>query len=182
MRARWSGHPNFEAGFVTNVTEADFRWRWIGYWHLAVRPRVHYQHNPIKRPTSFLAAPTTCLGLARRVGARLLMASPAKCNGDTGGAIPSRRAIAAASIPRHPRLLRPRVSGSAENRSGFDYEADARHGDPHRPDHLSTPTGHASGRRRAGGEATSSSTRCGANLLRLYGEGQPRPRSFLLRR
>ena len=42
-------------------------------WHLACPTSpIHYQHNPIKTATSFLGT-YNMLGLARRVGARLLL-------------------------------------------------------------------------------------------------------------
>jgi UDP-glucuronate decarboxylase len=52
-------------------------------WHLACPASpVHYQHNPIKTAkTSFLGT-YNMLGLARRVGARLLLASTSEVYGD----------------------------------------------------------------------------------------------------
>jgi UDP-glucuronate decarboxylase len=52
-------------------------------WHLACPASpVHYQHNPIKTAkTSFLGT-SNMLGMARRVGARLLLASTSEVYGD----------------------------------------------------------------------------------------------------
>ena len=79
--ARWMGHPRFELirHDVTDpiLLEVD------RIWHLACPASpVHYQHNPIKTAkTSFLGT-YNMLGLARRVGARLLLASTSEVYGD----------------------------------------------------------------------------------------------------
>lgn len=77
----WIGHPRFEL-IRHDVTE-PIRLEVDHIWHLAcpASPR-HYQSNPIKTAkTSFLG---TCnmLGLAHRVGARLLLASTSEVYGD----------------------------------------------------------------------------------------------------
>jgi len=78
---QWWDHPNFE--FIRHdVTEPI--WLEIDrIWHLACPASpVHYQHNPIKTAkTSFLGT-LNMLGLARRVGARLLLASTSEVYGD----------------------------------------------------------------------------------------------------
>jgi UDP-glucuronate decarboxylase len=77
----WIGHPRFELirHDVTDpiLLEVD------RIWHLACPASpVHYQHNPIKTAkTSFLGT-YNMLGLARRVGARLLLASTSEVYGD----------------------------------------------------------------------------------------------------
>jgi UDP-glucuronate decarboxylase len=77
----WIGHPRFEL-IRHDVTE-PIRLEVDRIWHLAcpASPR-HYQSNPIKTAkTSFLGT-YNMLGLARRVGARLLLASTSEVYGD----------------------------------------------------------------------------------------------------
>ncbi len=79
--ARWIGEPSFEL-IRHDVTE-PIRLEVDRIWHLAcpASPR-HYQSNPIKTAkTSFLGT-YNMLGLARRVGARLLLASTSEVYGD----------------------------------------------------------------------------------------------------
>ncbi|CAK6689192.1 UDP-glucuronic acid decarboxylase family protein [Synechococcus sp. BA-124 BA4] len=79
--ARWIGHPHFEL-IRHDVTE-PIRLEVDRIWHLAcpASPR-HYQSNPIKTAkTSFLGT-YNMLGMARRVGARLLLASTSEVYGD----------------------------------------------------------------------------------------------------
>jgi UDP-glucuronate decarboxylase len=79
--ARWIGDPRFEL-IRHDVTE-PIRLEVDRIWHLAcpASPR-HYQSNPIKTAkTSFLGT-YNMLGLARRVGARLLLASTSEVYGD----------------------------------------------------------------------------------------------------
>jgi len=77
----WFGHANFEL-IRHDVTE-PIRLEVDRIWHLACPASpVHYQHNPIKTAkTSFLGT-YNMLGLARRVGARLLLASTSEVYGD----------------------------------------------------------------------------------------------------
>jgi UDP-glucuronate decarboxylase len=72
--AQWIGHPRFEL-IRHDVTE-PIKLEVDRIWHLACPASpVHYQFNPIKTAkTSFLGT-YNMLGLARRVGARLLLAS-----------------------------------------------------------------------------------------------------------
>ena len=78
---RWLGNPRFEL-IRHDVTE-PIRLEVDRIWHLACPASpVHYQHNPIKTAkTSFLGT-YNMLGLARRVGARLLFASTSEVYGD----------------------------------------------------------------------------------------------------
>ena len=78
---KWIGHPNFEL-IRHDVTES-IKLEVDRIWHLACPASpVHYQHNPIKTAkTSFLGT-YNMLGLARRVGARLLLASTSEVYGD----------------------------------------------------------------------------------------------------
>ena len=78
---QWIGHPNFEL-LRHDVTE-PIRLEVDRIWHLACPASpVHYQFNPIKTAkTSFLGT-YNMLGLARRVGARLLLASTSEVYGD----------------------------------------------------------------------------------------------------
>jgi UDP-glucuronate decarboxylase len=79
--AQWIGHPRFEL-IRHDVTES-IRLEVDRIWHLACPASpVHYQHNPIKTAkTSFLGT-YNMLGLAHRVGARLLLASTSEVYGD----------------------------------------------------------------------------------------------------
>lgn len=78
---KWLSHPNFEH-IRHDVTE-PIRLEVDRIWHLACPASpVHYQHNPIKTAkTSFLGT-YNMLGLARRVNARLLLASTSEVYGD----------------------------------------------------------------------------------------------------
>ena len=79
--ARWIGHPRFEL-IRHDVTE-PIKLEVDRIWHLACPASpIHYQFNPVKTAkTSFLGT-YNMLGLARRVGARLLLASPSEVYGD----------------------------------------------------------------------------------------------------
>lgn len=79
--SQWIGHKNFEI-IRHDVTE-PISIEVDRIWHLACPASpVHYQFNPIKTAkTSFLGT-YNMLGLARRVGARLLMASTSEIYGD----------------------------------------------------------------------------------------------------
>ena len=77
----WIDNKNFELirHDVTNPTQLEID----RIWHLACPASpVHYQSNPIKTAkTSFLGT-YNMLGLARRVGARILLASTSEVYGD----------------------------------------------------------------------------------------------------
>ncbi|WP_115127008.1 UDP-glucuronic acid decarboxylase family protein [Synechococcus sp. GEYO] len=77
----WIGHPNFEL-IRHDVTE-PIKLEVDRIWHLACPASpIHYQFNPIKTAkTSFLGT-YNMLGLARRVGARILLASTSEVYGD----------------------------------------------------------------------------------------------------
>ena len=79
--AQWMGHPDFEL-IRHDVTE-PIKLEVERIWHLACPASpIHYQFNPIKTAkTSFLGT-YNMLGLARRVGARLLLASTSEVYGD----------------------------------------------------------------------------------------------------
>ena len=79
--ARWIGHPRFEP-IRHDVTE-PIKLEVDRIWHLACPASpIHYQTNPVKTAkTSFLGT-YNMLGLARRVGARLLLASTSEVYGD----------------------------------------------------------------------------------------------------
>ena len=79
--ARWIGHPRFEL-IRHDVTE-PIKLEVDRVWHLACPASpIHYQFNPVKTAkTSFLGT-YNMLGLARRVGARLLLASTSEVYGD----------------------------------------------------------------------------------------------------
>ena len=72
--AQWMGHPRFE--LIRHDVTDPIQLECDRIWHLACPASpVHYQFNPIKTAkTSFLGT-YNMLGLARRVGARLLLAS-----------------------------------------------------------------------------------------------------------
>tara|TARA_Y100000589_G_scaffold51567_1_gene42954 strand:- start:704 stop:1636 length:933 start_codon:yes stop_codon:yes gene_type:complete len=77
----WIEHPNFEL-IRHDVTE-PIKLEVDRIWHLACPASpIHYQFNPIKTAkTSFLGT-YNMLGLARRVGARFLLASTSEVYGD----------------------------------------------------------------------------------------------------
>ena len=79
--AQWIGHPHFEL-IRHDVTE-PIKLEVDRIWHLACPASpLHYQFNPVKTAkTSFLGT-YHMLGLARRVGARLLLASTSEVYGD----------------------------------------------------------------------------------------------------
>lgn len=79
--AQWIEHPRFEL-IRHDVTE-PIKLEVDRIWHLACPASpVHYQFNPIKTAkTSFLGT-YNMLGLARRVSARLLLASTSEVYGD----------------------------------------------------------------------------------------------------
>lgn len=79
--ARWIGHPRFEL-IRHDVTE-PIKLEVDRIWHLACPASpIHYQFNPVKTAkTSFLGT-YNMLGLARRVRARLLLASTSEVYGD----------------------------------------------------------------------------------------------------
>ncbi len=79
--SRWIGHPSFEL-IRHDVTE-PIKLEVDRIWHLACPASpIHYQTNPVKTAkTSFLGT-YNMLGLARRVGARLLLASTSEVYGD----------------------------------------------------------------------------------------------------
>ena len=79
--AQWFGHPRFE--LIRHDVTDPIRLEVDRIWHLACPASpVHYQHNPIKTAkTSFLGT-YNMLGLARRVGARMLLASTSEVYGD----------------------------------------------------------------------------------------------------
>ncbi len=79
--ARWIGHPRFEL-IRHDVTE-PIKLEVDRIWHMACPASpIHYQFNPVKTAkTSFLGT-YNMLGLARRVGARLLLASTSEVYGD----------------------------------------------------------------------------------------------------
>ena len=77
----WIGHPRFE--LVRHDVTVPIQLEVDRIWHLACPASpVHYQFNPIKTAkTSFLGT-YNMLGLARRVKARLLLASTSEVYGD----------------------------------------------------------------------------------------------------
>jgi UDP-glucuronate decarboxylase len=79
--AQWVNHPRFEL-IRHDVTE-PIKLEVDRIWHLACPASpIHYQTNPVKTAkTSFLGT-YNMLGLARRVGARLLLASTSEIYGD----------------------------------------------------------------------------------------------------
>ena len=75
------GNPNFE--FIRHDITKPIHLEVNRIWHLACPASpIHYQLNPIKTAkTSFLGT-LNMLGLAKRVGARILMASTSEVYGD----------------------------------------------------------------------------------------------------
>ena len=79
--ARWIGHPRFEL-IRHDVTE-PIKLEVDRIWHLACPASpIHYQFNPVKTAKTSFFGTYNMLGLARRVGARLLLASTSEVYGD----------------------------------------------------------------------------------------------------
>ncbi len=79
--AHWMGHPNFEL-IRHDVTE-PIRLEVEQIYHMACPASpVHYQYNPIKTTKVSFLGTSNMLGLAKRVKARLLMASTSEVYGD----------------------------------------------------------------------------------------------------
>ncbi|WP_320676021.1 UDP-glucuronic acid decarboxylase family protein [Prochlorococcus sp. MIT 1300] len=79
--SQWIGHRKFE--LIRHDVTVPIQLEVDRIWHLACPASpVHYQFNPIKTAkTSFLGT-YNMLGLARRVGARILLASTSEVYGD----------------------------------------------------------------------------------------------------
>ena len=79
--SQWLDHPSFE--FIRHDVTEPIKLEVDRIWHLACPASpIHYQTNPVKTAkTSFLGT-YNMLGLARRVGARLLLASTSEVYGD----------------------------------------------------------------------------------------------------
>ena len=79
--SHWINNPRFEA-IRHDITE-PLRLEVDRIWHLACPASpVHYQKNPIKTAKTSFMGTYNMLGLARRVGARLLLASTSEVYGD----------------------------------------------------------------------------------------------------
>jgi UDP-glucuronate decarboxylase len=79
--AHWMDHPNFEL-IRHDITE-PIRLEVEQIYHMACPASpVHYQYNPIKTTKVSFLGTSNMLGLARRVKARLLMASTSEVYGD----------------------------------------------------------------------------------------------------
>ena len=79
--SRWIGHPRFEL-IRHDVTE-PIKLEVDRIWHLACPASpIHYQFNPVKTAKTSFQGTYNMLGLARRVGARLLLASTSEVYGD----------------------------------------------------------------------------------------------------
>ena len=78
---QWWDHPRFE--FIRHDVTEPIKLEVDRIWHLACPASpIHYQTNPVKTAkTSFLGT-YNMLGLARRVNARLLLASTSEVYGD----------------------------------------------------------------------------------------------------
>ena len=77
----WTGHPSFQ--LINHDVAEPIKLDVDRIWHLACPASpIHYQFNPIKTAkTSFLGT-YNMLGLARRVGARILFASTSEVYGN----------------------------------------------------------------------------------------------------
>lgn len=79
--AKWRSHPNFEF-FRHDVTEA-FSAEVDHIYHLACPASpVHYKYNAIKTVKTNVLGTINMLGLAKRTGARILLASTSEVYGD----------------------------------------------------------------------------------------------------
>ena len=114
--ARWIGHPRFEL-IRHDVTE-PIKLEVDRICILPALPRRFTKFNPVKTAkTSFLGT-YNMLGLARRVGARLLLASTSEVYGDPE--VHPQPESYRVKPDRHPQLLR---RGQAHRRDlRFDYQ------------------------------------------------------------
>ncbi|WP_338431360.1 UDP-glucuronic acid decarboxylase family protein [Synechococcus elongatus] len=79
--AQWYGHPRFE--LIRHDITDPIRLEVDQIYHLACPASpVHYQYNPIKTAKTSFIGTANMLGLAKRVKARLLMASTSEVYGD----------------------------------------------------------------------------------------------------
>lgn len=79
--AHWYGHPHFE--LIRHDITDPIRLEVDQIYHLACPASpVHYQYNPIKTAKTSFIGTANMLGLAKRVKARLLMASTSEVYGD----------------------------------------------------------------------------------------------------
>ena len=77
----WLNHPNFEV-ISHDVTE-PIQLEVDRIWHLACPASpIHYQFNPIKTSKTIFLGTYNMLGLAKRLGAQLLLASTSDIYGD----------------------------------------------------------------------------------------------------
>jgi len=168
--------PQLRADFVHGLTER-FRGGWIGLCIWPVRPRrcTTSTIRSRRQNPSFLGAPYQMLGLARRVGGRLLDGQrPAKCMA-SGGHSPSRDYRG--SVNTHGiRAATTRVAGRRNPLLRLPANDARRSASPG----SSNTYGHACWRTTGGGEQLHRPARCGANLLPLtiFKARQARPRSF----
>ena len=78
---QWHGHPRFE--LIRHDITDPIRLEVDQIYHLACPASpVHYQYNPIKTAKTSFIGTANMLGLAKRVKARLLMASTSEVYGD----------------------------------------------------------------------------------------------------
>ncbi len=78
---RWLGNPNFEL-IRHDITEPILI-ETDKIWHLACPASpIHYQHNPIKTAKTSFIGTLNMLGLAKRVNAKILLASTSEVYGD----------------------------------------------------------------------------------------------------
>ena len=77
----WIGHPNFEL-IRHDITE-PIKLEVDKIWHLACPASpIHYQFNPIKTTKTSFMGTYNMLGLAKRIGAKFLLASTSEIYGD----------------------------------------------------------------------------------------------------
>lgn len=75
------GHPNFE--FIRHDVTDPFKFEVDRIYNLACPASpVHYQHNAIKTVKTSVMGAINCLGLAKRVNARIFQASTSEVYGD----------------------------------------------------------------------------------------------------
>ena len=79
--AHLTGNPNFE--LIRHDVVDPFKFEVDRIYNLACPASpVHYQYNPIKTVKTSVMGAINCLGLAKRVGARILQASTSEVYGD----------------------------------------------------------------------------------------------------
>ena len=132
---------------TTSSTPSSSRWTRSTTWRARPRP-PHYQYNPIKTIKTSVMGSINCLGLAKRLKARVFQASTSEVYGDPAGAPPARELLGQRQPDRQALLLR---RGQALRRDALLRLPPGEQGRyPRRADLQHLRPAHARGRRPGG--------------------------------